>query len=47
MASDINTLLHRAVELGASDLHLKVGSFPMARINGHLKPVAEDAKLNH
>jgi twitching motility protein PilT len=47
MASDINTLLHRAVELGASDLHLKVGSFPMARIHGHLKPVAEDAKLGH
>ena len=47
MATDINTLLHRAVELGASDLHLKVGSFPMARIHGHLKPVAEDSKLGH
>ena len=47
MPADINTLLHRAVELGASDLHLKVGSFPMARVHGHLKAVAEDAKLGH
>ena len=47
MAAEINSLLQRAVELGASDLHLKVGSFPMARINGHLKPVVEDAKLGH
>jgi twitching motility protein PilT len=47
MAAEINTLLQRAVEVGASDLHLKVGSFPMARIHGHLKPVSEDAKLNH
>jgi twitching motility protein PilT len=47
MATEINTLLHRAVELGASDLHLKVGSFPMARVHGRLQPVAEDAKLGH
>jgi twitching motility protein PilT len=47
MAAEINTLLHRSVELGASDLHLKVGSFPMARINGHLTPVTQDAKLGH
>ena len=47
MASDINALLQRAVELGASDLHLKVGSFPTARVHGHLKPVSEEAKLGH
>jgi twitching motility protein PilT len=47
MAADINSLLHRAVALGASDLHLKVGSFPMARVHGHLRPVSEDAKLGH
>ncbi len=47
MASDITSLLQRAVEIGASDLHLKVGSFPMARVNGHLKPVTDDQKLNH
>ena len=47
MALDINALLHRAVELGASDLHLKVGSFPMARVHGNLQTVAQDAKLGH
>jgi twitching motility protein PilT len=47
MASDITSLLQRAVEIGASDLHLKVGSFPMARVNGHLRPVTDDHKLNH
>ena len=47
MASDINALLNRAVELGASDLHLKVGSYPMARVHGHLKPVSAEAKLGH
>lgn len=47
MAVDINLLLKRAVELGASDLHLKVGSFPMARVHGRLMPVTEDKKLDH
>jgi twitching motility protein PilT len=47
MAGDINSLLRRAVEIGASDLHLKVGSYPMARVHGHLKPVTDDQKLNH
>ena len=30
----VNDLLKLAVEKGASDLHLKVGSYPMARIHG-------------
>jgi twitching motility protein PilT len=47
MPGNINALLRRAVEIGASDLHLKVGSFPMARVHGHLKPVTDDQKLNH
>jgi twitching motility protein PilT len=47
MASDINTLLQRAVQIGASDLHLKVGSFPMARVHGTLQPLSADAKLGH
>jgi twitching motility protein PilT len=47
MATDINSLLRRAVEIGASDLHLKVGSFPTARVNGHLTPVSDDRKLAH
>ena len=34
----VNDLLKAAVEKGASDLHLKVGSYPMARIHGELLP---------
>jgi twitching motility protein PilT len=43
----VNDLLKLAVERGASDLHLKVGSFPMCRIHGHLSPVTEEKKLDH
>ena len=32
----INDLLQTAVTSGASDLHLKVGSYPMMRVNGTL-----------
>jgi twitching motility protein PilT len=37
MASNIDELLRRAVADGASDLHLKVGSAPVARISGELR----------
>jgi twitching motility protein PilT len=43
----VNDLLKLAVEKGASDLHLKVGSYPMARIHGHLSAVTEEKHLNH
>ena len=43
----VNDLLKLAVEKGASDLHLKVGSYPMARTHGHLAPVSEEKQLNH
>jgi twitching motility protein PilT len=43
----VNDLLKLAVEKGASDLHLKVGSYPMARVHGHLAPVSEQKKLDH
>jgi twitching motility protein PilT len=43
----VNDLLKLAVEKGASDLHLKAGSYPMARIHGHLAPVSEEKKLDH
>ena len=43
----VNDLLKLAVERGASDLHLKVGSFPMMRVAGLLRPVSEDKKLDH
>jgi len=43
----VNDLLKAAVEKGASDLHLKVGSYPMARVHGHLAPVSTDKSLDH
>ena len=43
----VNDLLKLAVDKGASDLHLKVGSFPMARVHGHLSPVTEEKTLDH
>jgi twitching motility protein PilT len=43
----VNDLLKIAVDLGASDLHLKVGTYPMMRLGGVLKPVTEDKKLDH
>ena len=35
-----------AVERGASDLHLKVGSFPMLRLRGELTPASGDYRLD-
>jgi twitching motility protein PilT len=43
----VNDLLKIAVERGASDLHLKVGSFPMLRLRGELTPASEDHRLDH
>jgi len=43
----VNDLLKVAVEAGASDLHLKVGCFPMMRLRGQLVPATEDKKLDH
>jgi twitching motility protein PilT len=43
----VNDLLKIAVDSGASDLHLKVGSFPMMRVRGTLVPAVEDKKLDH
>ena len=44
---DVNDLLTLAVEAGASDLHLKVGSYPMMRLRGILMAVTNDKKLDH
>ena len=38
---DVNRLLERVIELGGSDLHLKVASPAMARIDGELVPIKE------
>jgi twitching motility protein PilT len=43
----VNDLLKIAVERGASDLHLKAGSYPMMRIRGGLTPVSQDRRLDH
>jgi len=43
----VNDLLKIAVERGASDLHLKVGSYPMLRLRGALTPATEDHRLDH
>src|SRR5438067_9116362 len=38
---DITTILKDAVERGASDIHLKVGNCPLARVDGELGPLYE------
>jgi twitching motility protein PilT len=38
---DLNGLLARVIELGGSDLHLKVASPAMARVDGELVPIEE------
>jgi twitching motility protein PilT len=43
----VNDLLKIAVESGASDLHLKVGSYPMMRVRGALTPATEEKRLDH
>lgn len=42
----IDDLLTIAVQSGASDLHLKVGSYPMMRVNGMLTICSEDKRLD-
>jgi twitching motility protein PilT len=42
----INQLLQIAVANGASDLHLKVGSYPMMRVNGTLVVASEEKRLD-
>jgi twitching motility protein PilT len=43
----VNDLLKIAVDSGASDLHLKVGSYPMLRVRGSLVPAISDRRLDH
>ncbi len=43
----VNDLLKIAVDNGASDLHLKVGSYPMLRVRGGLTPAPDTPRLNH
>jgi twitching motility protein PilT len=41
----INDLLQMATDKGASDLHLKVGSYPVVRINGKLLALTSEKRL--
>jgi twitching motility protein PilT len=42
----INDLLKLAIERKASDLHLKVGSYPVIRVSGHLMALTELNRLS-
>jgi len=41
----VNDLLKLATERGASDLHLKAGSYPVIRIDGRLEPMTDQKRL--
>jgi twitching motility protein PilT len=43
---DLNGLLMRAVELGSTDIHLKVGQPPICRIDGDLLPMQDAQPLD-
>jgi twitching motility protein PilT len=43
---DLNALLRRAVDLGASDVHLKQGQPPVLRRDGELAPLEDHAPLD-
>ncbi|MCA1629520.1 MAG: type IV pilus twitching motility protein PilT [Acidobacteria bacterium] len=45
MPIKIDDLLRSATACGASDLHIKAGSFPVMRVDGVLKPVTEAPRL--
>jgi twitching motility protein PilT len=42
---DLNSLLSHVLEIGGSDLHLKVDSVPMARVDGTLTPIIGEGAL--
>ena len=43
---DLNDLLRTTVEIGASDLHLKVGQPPIVRTDGSLVPIPDAPPLD-
>ena len=45
MLADINSLLQKAIRLKASDLHIKVGSQPIIRIDGSLTAIKDEPKI--
>jgi len=44
--SQLNDLLRLAIERKASDLHLKVGAYPVLRLDGRLVPLQERERLS-
>ncbi len=42
---DLDEVLRKAIELGASDIHLKVPLPPVTRINGVLAPMRGEERL--
>lgn len=45
MSVNIDELLAIACSKGASDLHIKAGSYPFIRVNGELQPIIESQRL--
>ena len=45
MPVKIDDLLRAATSQGASDLHLKVGAFPMMRLGGELRPIGDFQRM--
>ena len=45
MSKRIDDLLRMAMSFGASDLHLRAGSYPIIRVNGDLRPVSSIDRL--
>ncbi len=43
----LNDLLKIALESGASDLHLKVGTYPLMRLRGTLVPATQEKRIEH
>lgn len=43
---DVNELLKTAHSMGASDVHMKVGSYPIMRIDGNLSPLSSGKRLS-
>ena len=46
MPSRIDDLLRMAMSFGASDLHLRAGSFPVIRVHGELRPMSGATRLS-
>jgi twitching motility protein PilT len=42
----MNEMFKKAIEGGASDIHIKAGDFVRARLNGELVPLTEQ-KISH